>query len=109
MAGQTTLNAVMRLVRNIPLPERPVHNLVLSNVPGPQEPLFFLGCEINALYPFGPIVIGAGLNITVMSLDGKLGIGAISCPDLVPDVWDLADAFPAVLDELLQLEVAAVP
>ena len=54
-------------------------------------------------------MIGAGLNITVMSLDGKLGIGVISCPDLVPDVWDLADAFPAVLDELLQLEVAAVP
>ena len=51
MAGQTMLNAVMRLVRNIPLPERPVHNLVLSNVPGPQEPLFFLGCEINVAVP----------------------------------------------------------
>ena len=108
MAGQS-LNAVMRLVRKIPLPERPVHNLVLSNVAGPQERFYLLGCEINALYPFGPIVIGAGLNITVMSLDGRLGIGVISCPDLVDDVWDLVDAFPAVLDELLQLDVAAAP
>jgi WS/DGAT/MGAT family acyltransferase len=101
--GRSALNAVVRLARNIPLPDRPIHNLVLSNVPGPQQPLYFLGCAITAQYPFGPLVIGAGLNVTVMSLNGRLGIGVISCPDLVADVWDLADAFPVALDELLQL------
>ena len=101
--GRSVLNAVVRVARNIPLPDRPIHNLVLSNVPGPQQPLYFLGCAINAQYPFGPIVIGAGLNVTVMSLNGRLGIGVISCPDLVSDVWDLADAFPVALDELLQI------
>jgi diacylglycerol O-acyltransferase len=62
-----------------------------------------LGCGITAHYPFGPIVIGAGLNVTVMSLDGRLGTGVISCPDLVFDVWELADAFPIALAELLQI------
>ena len=47
---------------------KPVHNLVVSNVPGPQVPLYFLGAEVKALYPLGPIFHGSGLNITVMSL-----------------------------------------
>ena len=79
----------------------PVHNLVVSNVPGPQDPLYFLGCEVKAMYPLGPIFHGSGLNITVMSLSGKLDVGLISCPELVPDLWEMADDFPVVLEELL--------
>jgi diacylglycerol O-acyltransferase / wax synthase len=103
LAGQTVLNATVQIARKLPLHGRPVHNLVLSNVPGPQETLSFLGCEVEVLFPFGPIVMGAGLNITVMSVDGKLGVGIISCPDLIEDVWELADAFPAAMKELLDL------
>lgn len=44
---------------------KPVHNLVISNVPGPQVPLYYLGCEVKAMYPLGPIFHGSGLNITV--------------------------------------------
>jgi len=80
---------------------RPVHNLVLSNVPGPQMPLYMLGCEVEAMYPLGPIFHGSGLNITVMSLNGKLDVGIVSCPELLPDLWDMADAFRAALEELL--------
>jgi len=80
---------------------RPVHNLVISNVPGPQMPLYFLGAQINAMYPLGPIFHGSGLNITVMSLNGKLDIGIISCPELLPDLWDLADDFKICLEQLL--------
>jgi len=80
---------------------RPVHNLVISNVPGPQMPLYFQGAEIKAMYPLGPIFHGSGLNITVMSLNGKLDVGIISCPELLPDLWDLADDFAVGLDELL--------
>lgn len=80
---------------------RPVHNLVLSNVPGPQMPLYMLGCEVEAMYPLGPIFHGSGLNITVMSLNGKLDVGIVSCPELLPDLWDMADAFQPALDELL--------
>lgn len=80
---------------------RPVHNLVISNVPGPQVPLFFLGAEVKAMYPLGPIFHGSGLNITVMSLSGTLDVGLISCPDLLPDLWDMADDFEVALNELL--------
>ncbi|MDM4141977.1 MULTISPECIES: wax ester/triacylglycerol synthase family O-acyltransferase [Mycobacterium] len=101
LAGQTVFGAARRLLPRLPLPENPPHNLVMSNVAGPQEQLYFLGCRLDAMYPLGPIIAGAALNITVMSLNGRLGIGIISCPDLVPDLWDLADAFPAALKELL--------
>ncbi|MDX1873544.1 wax ester/triacylglycerol synthase family O-acyltransferase [Mycolicibacterium sp. 120266] len=79
----------------------PVHNLVVSNVPGPQVPLYLLGCEVKSMYPLGPIFHGSGLNITVMSLNGKLDVGIISCPELLPDLWDMADDFAVALDELL--------
>ena len=81
---------------------RPVHNLVLSNVPGPQVPLYFLGSAVKAMYPLGPIFHGSGLNITVMSLTGKLDVGILSCPELLPDLWDMADAFEPALEELLR-------
>ncbi|MGV0744553.1 WS/DGAT/MGAT family O-acyltransferase [Mycolicibacterium sp. XJ870] len=80
---------------------KPVHNLVISNVPGPQVPLYFLGSEVKAMYPLGPIFHGSGLNITVMSLTGKLDVGIISCPELLPDLWDMADDFAIALDELI--------
>ncbi|WP_033729675.1 WS/DGAT/MGAT family O-acyltransferase [Mycobacterium avium] len=78
----------------------PVHNLVVSNVPGPQVPLYLLGCEVKAMYPLGPIFHGSGLNITAMSLRGKLDVGLIGCPDLVPDLWELADEFAVAMEEL---------
>lgn len=80
---------------------RPVHNLVVSNVPGPQVPLYFLGARVKAMFPLGPIFHGSGLNITVMSLGGGLDVGLISCPELLPDLWDMADDFHVALDELL--------
>jgi diacylglycerol O-acyltransferase len=79
----------------------PVHNLVISNVPGPQQSLYFLGSEVKAMYPLGPIFQGSGLNITVMSLTGKLDVGIIACPELLPDVWELADDFAVGMEELL--------
>ena len=80
---------------------RPVYNLVVSNVPGPQEPLYFLGAEVKAMYPLGPVFHGSGLNITVLSLAGKLNVGIISCPELVPDLWNLAEGFDKGIQELL--------
>ena len=79
----------------------PVHNLVVSNVPGPQVPLYFLGAQVKAMYPLGPIFHASGLNITVMSLNGTLDVGLISCPELLPDLWDMADDFAVALQELL--------
>jgi diacylglycerol O-acyltransferase / wax synthase len=102
LAGQTMFDAAMKLLPRIPMPENPAHNVVMSNVPGPQAQLYFLGCKVDGVYPLGPIIAGAGLNITVMSLNGRLGVGIISCPDLLPDLWEIADGFPAALKDLLE-------
>lgn len=100
--GPTMFGAAMRILPRIPISHSPAYNLILSNVPGPQTQLYYLGCHVDAMYPMGPIIGSAGLNITVMSLNGELGIGIIACPDLLPDLWDIADAFPDALKELLE-------
>jgi diacylglycerol O-acyltransferase / wax synthase len=107
-AGPAVFGVAMRVYARSRLTEsRPVHNLVVSNVPGPQIPLYFLGAEVQGMYPLGPIFHGAGLNITVMSLNGRLNVGLISCPELIPDLWDMADGFADGMGELL--EAAASP
>ena len=101
-AAPAVFGIAMRVYASSRLTEaRPVHNLVVSNVPGPQVPLYFLGSAVKAMYPLGPIFHGSALNITVMSLTGNLDVGIVSCPELLPDLWDLADDFAIALDELL--------
>jgi diacylglycerol O-acyltransferase / wax synthase len=78
-----------------------VHNLILSNVPGPPMPLYLAGARLVGLYPLGPITGGAGLNITVLSHEDRIGFGIVTCPDLVARVWDLAGAIPEALRELV--------
>ena len=63
---------------------RKIYNLTLSNVPGPQEQCYLMGATVRARYAFGPVFYGAGLNITVMSLNGSLDVGLVSCSDLLP-------------------------
>lgn len=101
--GRFTMGAVKRVVPRVPLPANPPFNLILSNIPGPQVPMYIAGCRIESVYPFGPILAGAGLNITAMSYNGRLGVGILSSPDLVPDLWPLADEFAFVLTELTHL------
>jgi diacylglycerol O-acyltransferase / wax synthase len=101
-AGAAVFGIAMRLYARTRLTESmPVHNVVVSNVPGPQASLYFLGCEVKAMYPLGPIFHGSGLNITVMSLSANLDVGLISCPELVPDLWEMADEFAVAMEELL--------
>ena len=102
LAARAVFGAVFRLVADSPLIGNPVHNLIISNVPGPQAQLYFLGCEVEAMYPLGPLFHGCGLNVTAMSLNGKLNVGVISCPDLLPDLWRLVDDFDVALEELLE-------
>ncbi|MEB3981732.1 wax ester/triacylglycerol synthase family O-acyltransferase [Mycobacterium sp. 663a-19] len=101
----TMFGTAMRILPRIPISHGPVYNLILSNVPGPQAQLYFLGCKLDAMYPLGPILGGAGLNITVMSLNGALGVGIIACSELLPDLWGIADAFPDALKELLECRI----
>ncbi|WP_405136887.1 WS/DGAT/MGAT family O-acyltransferase [Nocardia sp. NBC_01388] len=79
-----------------------VHNLVVSNVPGPNFPMYFLGVRVSSMYPFGPVFHGAGLTATVISNNGNLDFGFIAAKELVPDVEKIADAVPEVIAELLK-------
>ncbi|MDH6243734.1 wax ester/triacylglycerol synthase family O-acyltransferase [Mycobacterium sp. OTB74] len=66
-------------------------NLVISNVPGPRQPLYFAGAQLCHQFPVSIVTEGQGLNITVVSYLDRLDFGFIVDRELVPDVWDLAD------------------
>src|SRR5918997_6438443 len=65
---------------------RPTWNLVISNVPGPQFPLYLAGAQLVANYPVSVITDGMGLNITVMSYRGHLDFGIVADRDQMKDV-----------------------
>ena len=72
----------------------PPFNVVISNVPGPQFPLYCVGSKLVANYPVSAINDGVGLNITVQSYNGNLDFGMIACRELLPDLWDLMENLP---------------
>lgn len=101
-AAPRTFGLAVRAYAGLRLPERHpvVHNLVISNVPGPPVPLYFVGGLIDGIYPLGPVFHGAGLNVTVMSNNGRVHVGLIACRESVPDIEDLVQRFPAELAAL---------
>jgi diacylglycerol O-acyltransferase / wax synthase len=109
-AAPNTFTLAARLYSSLRLSDRHpvVHNLILSNVPGPPVPLYVAGARLTGLYPLGPIMDGAGLNVTVLSNEDRIGVGFIACRELVPDVWDLAEAVPEALHELVTAADKAV-
>jgi len=102
-ATPNTFAAAARLYSRMRLADRhrPVANLIISNVPGPDFPLYLGGAEMVAGYPLGPVMDGIGINITIMSYRGVLYWGIISCPETMPKVWELANDIAPALDELL--------
>jgi diacylglycerol O-acyltransferase len=79
---------------------RPVFNLVISNVPGPDQPLYFRGARLEAAYPMSIPVHGLALNITCNSYAGMLDFGFIGCRDTLPHLQRLAVHAGEALAEL---------
>jgi diacylglycerol O-acyltransferase len=79
---------------------RPPVNLVLSNVPGPKEHLFFGQIQLEALYSVGPILEGVGLNITAWSYVNALHLAILGSKTSVSDPWAIAGAIQASFEEL---------
>ncbi len=75
-------------------------NLVISNIPGPQFPLYFAGAQLEGHYPLSTIVDGSALNITLNSYLGRLCFGVIADRELVPDVWSILESIDEELGEL---------
>ncbi|HUC35924.1 MAG TPA: wax ester/triacylglycerol synthase family O-acyltransferase [Acidimicrobiales bacterium] len=95
---------VARLAGNLRLFDhlRPLFNVVVSNVPGPDFPLWCAGSRLVAVYPVGPVVEGVGLNVTVMSYMGTLYVGLLGCRELVPEVEHLGHLLGDSVDELVK-------
>jgi len=92
----TSLYARLRLAAFHP----PLCNVLVSNVPGPPVPLYFVGARLESIFPLGPIFDGVGLNITAVSSADTLDIGVVACPDQLPDLWNLASGLRPALEEL---------
>jgi WS/DGAT/MGAT family acyltransferase len=75
-------------------------NVVISNVPGPREDLYFAGAKLDHYIPVSTISNGVGLNITVHSYGDRLDFGLVADRELVPDLWDLVDLH---IDEVARL------
>ena len=71
------------------LPKRQAFNLVISNVPGPREPLYWNGAKLDALYPASIVMDGQALNITMTSYLDKLEVGLIACRNSIPKMQSL--------------------
>jgi hypothetical protein len=75
-------------------------NLVVTNVPGPQIPLYLLGRRMRAIYPVVPLARNQALGIAIMSYNGRLGYGLLADYDALPDLRDVAAALRAAIAEL---------
>ena len=95
----------MRMFSRLRIADRtaPPFNLVISNVPGPNFPLYGAGARLEHFYPVSAITDGVGLNITVQSYNGNLDFGFVCDRDLVPDVWLMTDLLQESMAELLTL------
>ncbi len=99
----------MRMYSRLKIADRmnPPFNLVISNVPGPNVPLYSAGARLLHYYPVSALVDGQGLNITVQSYDGNLDFGFLGCRELVPDIWVLPDLIHESMKELVDIAKAA--
>jgi diacylglycerol O-acyltransferase len=75
-------------------------NLVVTNVPGPQVPLYLLGREMEVMYPMVPLAKNTALGIAIMSYNGQLNFGLTADYDTLADVETLADEIRSSIEEL---------
>jgi diacylglycerol O-acyltransferase len=81
---------------------RAFFSCIVTNVPGPKEPLFLAGSRMVACYGLGPIFDGVGLIHPVLSYDGGITISFTSCPEMLPDPARYEDCLRESFEELAQ-------
>ena len=82
-------------------------NLVVTNVPGPQFPLYMLGRKLDALYPMVPLAENTALGIAIISYNGQLNFGLTADYDALADVETLAEELRSSIEELVAVAEAA--
>jgi WS/DGAT/MGAT family acyltransferase len=86
---------------------RPMFNVTVSNVPGPDRPLYWRGARLDAIYPISLISHGMALNITCESYADSLNFAFVGCRDAIPHLQKLAPYSAEALDELERTFVAS--
>ena len=100
-------NAVVRLYSQWGLADKVTpHNLIVSNVPGPRETLYFGSAKVDSMFILGPIMEAVGLNITLVSYGDTVGFSVHVDSDLVSDVEHISKLFIPELTQLLTLAKA---
>lgn len=79
---------------------RPAFNVTISNVPGPNKPLYYNGSTLEGMYPVSLIAHGGSLNITCLSYNGSLNFGYTGCRDTLPSMQNIAVLSGEALEEL---------
>jgi WS/DGAT/MGAT family acyltransferase len=79
---------------------RPMFNITISNVPGPEQPLYFRGAELVAIYPASIVTQGQALNITCESYAGLMNFGFTACHTTVPSMQKIAVYTADAVEEL---------
>jgi WS/DGAT/MGAT family acyltransferase len=102
--GSTLLSLAVRLSTRF----RPF-NLVVTNVPGPQVPLYLLGARMLEIYPQVPLFVDQGMGIALFSYAGRLFWGVTADWDLLPDLRHFVEALQAAFAELRGLAREARP
>lgn len=90
----------LQMLTGIGAHARPIFNVVISNVPGPTEPLYLRGARLEATYPVSIASHGQALNITCHSYAGTLNFGFTGCRDTLPHMQHIAVYSGEALEEL---------
>jgi WS/DGAT/MGAT family acyltransferase len=77
-------------------------NLIVTNIPGPQIPLYVLGRELEDLFPVAFLPKGHALAVAIMSYNGGIDYGLLADYDALPDIDTIAEGIDAALRELLE-------
>jgi diacylglycerol O-acyltransferase / wax synthase len=77
-------------------------NLTVSNIPGPPQPMYMLGCELEAAYPVVPIADKHAVSIGMTTIRDQACFGLYAASEMLPDSDELAAAMDASIDELLE-------
>ena len=84
-------------------------NLVVTNVPGPQFPLYMMGSELREIYPMVPLARGQALGVAIMSYNGRMNFGLLGDWDAMHDLDELVDDLHTSLAELARAASVTPP